>query len=189
MLCMKPFKQVSSPAKKLKWPHVTSYEYADLHQLSALWFGATTSLREFRKGFIGRSNGVEDLSAPIGSPLAERIINEVAERNSRKAREVALYFAEMRQCFEEMRRVLRRGGRICIVIGNTHLCGVEIQNAQVFAEQLVALDFELERVILREIPSKILPRTRDKRTGKFASTREADYIAYPMEYIIVLRRH
>ncbi|MCS7066155.1 MAG: hypothetical protein NZL85_07770, partial [Fimbriimonadales bacterium] len=65
---------------------------------------------------------------------------------------------------------------------------VEIQNAQVFAEQLAALGFELERVILREIPSKILPRTRDKRTGKFAKTSEADYIAYPTEYIIVMRK-
>lgn len=169
-------------------PYVTSYEYADLHQLSALWFGATTDLREFRKGFIGRSNGASNIDAPVGSKLAERIINQVAECNPRKAREVAVYFAEMRQCFEEMRRVLRLGGRVCIVIGNTHLHGVEIQNAQVFAEQLAALGFELERVILREIPSKILPRTRDKRTGKFAKTSEADYIAYPTEYIIVMRK-
>lgn len=169
-------------------PYVTSYEYADLHQLSALWFGATTDLREFRKGFIGRSNGIEAVGGPTDSALAEQIVAEVQTRAPRKAKEVALYFAEMRQCFEEMRRVLRRGGHLCIVIGNTHLQGVEIQNAQVFAEQLTALDFKLERVILREIPSKILPRTRDKQTGKFAKTSAADYLAYPTEYILVLQK-
>jgi len=169
-------------------PYVTSYEYADLHQLSALWFGATTDLREFRAGFIGRSNGVVDVDAPIDSQLANRIIDELSERNPRKAKEVALYFAEMRQCFGEMQRVLKPGGYVCIVIGNTHICRVEIQNAQVFTEQLMELGFKLERVILREIPSKILPRTRDKATGKFAKSDQADYIAYPMEYIVVMRK-
>jgi hypothetical protein len=105
----------------------------------------------------------------------------------RKAREVALYFAEMYACFTEWRRVMRSGGYACIVIGNTHLSGVEVQNAQVFAEQLMTLDFVLERVILREIPSKILPRTRDKQTGKFAKTHHADYLAYPTEYVLVFR--
>jgi hypothetical protein len=42
---------------------------------------------------------------------------------------------------------------------------------------LATLGFTLERVVLREIPSKILPRTRDKETGKFAKTRDADYLA------------
>lgn len=169
-------------------PYVTSYEYADLHQLSVLWFGATTDLKSFRKGFIGRSNGIEPVPQQMGSPLAERIVQQLGERNPRKASECALYFTEMYQCFTEMRRVLKLGGAVAIVIGNTHISGVEIQNAQVFAEQLEGLGFTLERVILREIPSKILPRTRDSKTGKFARVAEADYVAYPTEYILILRK-
>jgi hypothetical protein len=94
----------------------------------------------------------------------------------------------MYACFTEWRRVMRSGGYACIVIGNTCLNGVEVQNAQVFAEQLATLGFALTRVILREIPSKILPRTRDKQTGKFAKTHSADYLAYPTEYILVFHR-
>ncbi|MCX7993536.1 MAG: site-specific DNA-methyltransferase [Fimbriimonadales bacterium] len=169
-------------------PYVTSYEYADLHQLSALWFGWMGDLREFREGFIGRSNGVHSLPAELGSHRAARIVAQMEAVNPRKAREVALYFGEMYDSFREMQRVLKRGGYLCIVIGNTHLCGVEVQNAQVFAEQLESLGFSLERVILREIPSKILPRTRDKTTGKFARTLDADYVAYPTEYIVVVRK-
>jgi DNA modification methylase len=168
-------------------PYVTSYEYADLHQLSALWFQMTTDLREFRQGFIGRSNGVHEPVGSLHSPLAEAIVTKLSAVNPRKAREVALYFAEMYACFTEWQRVMRSGGYACIVIGNTHLSGVEVQNAQVFAEQLMTLGFVLERVILREIPSKILPRTRDKQTGKFTKTHDADYLAYPTEYIIVFR--
>ncbi|MCS7300604.1 MAG: site-specific DNA-methyltransferase [Fimbriimonadales bacterium] len=169
-------------------PYVTSYEYADLHQLSALWFRWTTNLRAFRAGFIGRSNGLYTETDDLHSRLAERIVERIGEVSVRKAREVALYFAEMWGCFKEVHRVLRRGGYTCIVIGNTHLCEVEVQNAQVFAEQLQALGFGIERVILREIPSKILPQTRDKTTGKFARTQDADYTAYPTEYILIAQR-
>lgn len=34
-------------------PYVTSYEYADLHQLSSLWLGYTEDYRDLRKGSIG----------------------------------------------------------------------------------------------------------------------------------------
>jgi len=36
-------------------PYVTSYEYADLHQLTALWLEYTKDLSDFRKRFIGTS--------------------------------------------------------------------------------------------------------------------------------------
>ena len=34
-------------------PYVTSYEYADLHQLTAIWLRYTEKLSEFRTKFIG----------------------------------------------------------------------------------------------------------------------------------------
>lgn len=61
-------------------------------------------------------------------------------------------------------------GHACIVIGNTAIGGVPILNAQVFAEQMSEIGLVVERVILREIPSKILPTTRDATTGRFASS-------------------
>jgi DNA modification methylase len=168
-------------------PYVTSYEYADLHQLTVLWYRTVTDLREFRRQFIGTAscNGKPVFT---GSHIAEAIVSALKERNKKKANEVAVYFTEMRECFSEMWRVLKRGGYACIVIGNTRLCGVEVLNAQVFVEQMLSLGFELHEIILREIPSKILPRTRDQKTGKFAKVSEADYIAYPHEFILVLRK-
>lgn len=170
-------------------PYVTSYEYADLHQLSALWFRWASDLRTFREGFIGRSNGTVGVGeSDLHSPLAAQIVAQVDAVCPKKAREIGLYFSEMFAAFQEMHRVLRRGGYACVVIGNTSLCGVEIQNAQVFMQQLEALGFVISRVILREIPSKILPRTRDKATGKFTGAQEADYIAYPTEYVVVAQK-
>jgi DNA modification methylase len=73
----------------------------------------------------------------------------------------------MQECFKEMHRVLKQGGKAAIVIGDTELIKVKIQNASVFIETMETIGFRKHRVILRPIPSKILPRTRDERTGKF----------------------
>jgi DNA modification methylase len=171
-------------------PYVTSYEYADMHQLTALWYGdewGVASDKEFRRRFIGTA-ACNGKPVNMGSQIAQHIVEALQERHPKKAQEVAVYFTEMRECFLEIWRVLKRGGYACIVIGNTRLCGVEILNAQVFVEQMLALGFELHRVILREIPSKILPRTRDQKTGKFTKATSADFIAYPHEFILILRK-
>lgn len=168
-------------------PYVTSYEYADLHQLTVLWYRYAYDLREFRPQFIGTS-AVNGKEADAQSELANQIVHQLAQRNRKKAAEVAIYFGEMRQCFIEMHRVLRSGGRACIVIGNTAIGKVPILNAQVFVEQMEGIGFVLEDLILREIPSKILPTTRDSKTGKFARVDDADAHAYPQEYILVLRK-
>lgn len=171
-------------------PYVTSYEYADLHQLTVLWYQYASDLRTFRPQFIGTSavNGEAKSVRELGSELAKQLISTLAERNPKKAHEVAVYFSEMRACFQEMVRVLREGGHACIVIGNTALEKVPILNAQVFAEQMAGLGMALEQVILREIPSKILPTTRESATGKFAKVADADAHAYPQEYILVFRK-
>lgn len=166
---------------------VTSYEYADLHQLTVLWYRYASTLQEFRPQFIGTS-AVNGKPTTTHSRIADETIKRLAERSLQKAKEVAVYFGEMFQCFCEMRRVLKLGGRACIVIGNTEISGVPIQNAQVFVDQMCTLGFDLERAILREIPSKILPTTRDRKTGRFAGRNEADTYAYPREYILVFRK-
>jgi ubiquinone/menaquinone biosynthesis C-methylase UbiE len=101
------------------------------------------------------------------------------------AQEIAAYFIDMQDVFDESYRILKPGGRCCYVIGNTKLKGVEILNAQAFAEGLIHAGFGLDRVIVREIPSKILPQKRDEKTGRFASNEDADSLAYPIEYIVI----
>lgn len=169
-------------------PYATSYAYADLHQLSALWFGWANDLSTFRQVFIGCANAIHDPDTALGSPLAAQIVAQMNDTCPRKAREVALYFAKMYACCAEMQRVLRNGGYACIVIGNANLCEVSMQNAQVFAEQRSSLGFAIQRAILRDIPSRILLHTRDKATGKFTKAADANYAVYPVEYVLVVRK-
>ncbi|MHB1646261.1 MAG: hypothetical protein EVG15_04370 [Candidatus Acididesulfobacter diazotrophicus] len=169
-------------------PYVTSYEYADLHQLTALWFDYTKDLTDFRKRFIGTSyHSKKELV--LNSALAEEIRKELLKKDKKTAEEVATYFSEMNQVFIEMKRMLKKGGKTCIVIGNTSLKGVEILNAEVFAEQLQNLGLNAVEIIKRDIPSKNLPSVRDEKTGKFAKVSDNNKVfAYPTEYILIMEK-
>ncbi|MDW8465389.1 MAG: DNA methyltransferase [Chloroherpetonaceae bacterium] len=145
-------------------PYVTSYEYADLHQLSTLWLDFADTLSEYRKAFIGTS--CKRYENPLlKSEIAKGIVERMAAVDKKIAKEIEAFFVDMQEVIAESYRILKFGGRCAYVIGNTKLRGVEIQNAEVFAEQMQLVGFKLERVIVREIPSKILPQKRDEKTG------------------------
>jgi DNA modification methylase len=167
-------------------PYVTSYEYADLHQLPALWFAYTDDLSQFRKQFIGTAyHHKRDMQTH--STIANSIVAQLTHKHKKSADEVAHYFGEMFEVFQEMHRVLKVGGKICVVIGNTALHKVAILNAEVFMEQLQVLGMSLVTIIKRQIPSKNLPSVRDERTGRFAKVTDDNITyAYPTEYILVM---
>lgn len=165
-------------------PYVTSYEYADLHQLSTIWFDLADDLKEYRKDFIGTSYKRYE-NKELQSEIGHRIVNKMFEKNQKMAKEIEAFFIDMQEVFDESFRILKSGSRCCYVIGNTRLKGVDILNAEVFAESLQYSSFKLDMVIKREIPSKILPQKRDKKTGRFASNANANTQAYPVEYIVI----
>jgi hypothetical protein len=165
-------------------PYVTSYEYADLHQLSTIWLELADDLIEYKKEFIGTSYK-EYENKELKSKIAKNIVFEMTEHNQKMAKEVEAFFIDMQEVFDESFRILKHGGRCCYVIGDTKLKGVAILNAEVFAESLQYSGFKLDRVIKREIPSKILPQKRDEKTGRFANNHEANSEAYPVEYIVI----
>ncbi len=165
-------------------PYVTSYEYADLHQLSTIWLDFTKDLKQYRTRFIGSSSRPKNRLV-LRSEIANNIILEMREKSKKLSQEIGSFFLDMEMVFDESNRILKPGRRCCFVIGNTTLKGVDILNGQIFAESIQHLGLALDRIIKREIPSKILPQTRDRMTGRFTSSTDATSTAYPVEYIII----
>lgn len=165
-------------------PYVTSYEYSDLHQLSTIWFDFADDLNEYRKLFIGTAYKKYE-GVCLKSQIAQNIVSKMSSQNKKTANEIKAFFVDMEKVFDESFRILKPGGRCCYVIGNTRLKGQDILNAEVFAESLQYSGFNIDRIIKREIPSKILPQKRDDKTGRFASNHVANSEAYPVEYIVI----
>ena len=169
-------------------PYVTSYEYMDLHQLSSIWFRYIDKPLDFRLKFIG-SIHKPSCHGTLYSKFAKAIVSELDLVDVREANAVEQYFLEMQECFQEMYRVVKQRGRICIVIGNTQLRRVSINNAEVFIESMHEIGFKTHKVIKRAVPHKMLPLTRDEKTGRFCSALAASRLAYPSEYILIMEKN
>jgi len=180
-------------------PYVTSYEYADLHQLSLLWFNADKETfrkwprydndpSQFRKKFIGTLHkGTRDSN--YLSNIAGQIVNKLAKKKKGLSYSVAKYFSDMKKSFSEMYRVVKPGGKVCIIIGNTMLRGVEILNAQVVAEQMQNIGFKPADLIKREISNKLIAPWRDSITGRFTGLSNPNKKrVYQYEYIIIMSK-
>jgi len=179
-----PIKDASVDLTITSSPYVTSYEYADLHQLSTLWLDLADDLTEYKKEFIGTAYKKYE-GKEVRSSIGKEIVEKMKQKEKKLAKNIEAYFIDMQEVFDETARILKSNGRCCFVIGNTKLKGVEILNAEVFAENLGFSGLTLERIIKREIHSKLLPQKRDEKTGQFASNENADTEAYPVEYIII----
>ena len=180
-------------------PYVTSYEYADLHQLTLLWFGDdpkhfkkwhrfSNEFIDFRRNFIGTSSKKEK-SGDLDSTIGEKIITDLAKVERPLAVDVANYFLDMKKVFAEIYRILKKEGKACIIIGNTSLRGVEILNAQVAAEQMRTIGFKKVDFIKREISNKMITPWRDLASGKFTGKDNPSKTrAYEHEYVVVMEK-
>lgn len=170
-------------------PYVTSYEYADIHQLTAYWMEYVSNMAEFRKQFIGTSYSGNKSLEVKGSLQAQKIVNELAGKSNHIARDVAQYFNDMQKVANEMTRVLAPNGHACIVIGNTKIKDVQIKSAEVFLEFLRNAGLHKVKVIKRSIPHKLMPTLRDKNTGRFTKQDNPNCKkVYPNEYVIIMKK-
>ncbi|WP_430899749.1 MULTISPECIES: DNA methyltransferase [unclassified Paraflavitalea] len=169
-------------------PYVTSYEYADIHQLTAYWYEYITDLPGFRKKFIGTFYSLNQ-EIFCDSLIGQETINSLLKKDKRTAKEVANYFQDMQSVAKEMHRILKKNGYVCLVIGNTTFKNVKVKSAEVFAETLTLLGFELVEIIKRSIPYKLIPTIRDRKSGRFSKLKNKDSkLVYPEEYILIAKK-
>lgn len=99
------------------------------------------------------------------------------------------YFSDMAAVSNEMFRILKVGGKAFIVIGNTTYKNVKINSAEIFVEMLRSSGFEIDEVIKRSIPHKLIPTIRDNVSGKFTTlSNKNSKEVYPEEYIIIAKK-
>lgn len=169
-------------------PYVTSYEYADIHQLTGYWFDYISDITSFRKNFIGTFYS-QNKNLKVESTIASDIVNSLSKKDQRLSAEVANYFNDMYLVAAEMKRILTPNGVACLVVGNTTLRNVKVKSAEAFSEILLLNGFEIEQVIKRQISSKQIPTIRNKVNGRFTKLDAKDSKkVYPNEYIIIARK-
>ena len=177
----KPFADliVTSP------PYVTSYEYADLHQLSTLWLDFTDDYKSFREGTIGSLYHNSDFNKDIKklNKTGEKIVFQLYTVDQRKAKSAAKYFVDMQKSIRKTYDILNINGYALFVIGNTEYKSVRIDNAKHLVESMITCGFSEIEVSKREISGKILTPYRDKK-GKFTTDKNSRKV-YSEEFIVI----
>lgn len=169
-------------------PYVTSYEYADLHQLSLLWLGFGEDYREFRKDTIGsvfknKEDSESNLNI-IGSEILLKLQKSV--NTSSRIKAIKRYYSDMEKIVEKSYGLLRRNGMALFVIGNTEYKNVRIKNAEHLAQAMIESGFQEIEITKRKISNKILTPYRDEQ-GKFSKNKDGRKI-YSEEFIVVGRK-
>ncbi len=170
-------------------PYVTSYDYADIHQLSTLWLRCASDYRALRKNMLGNQYGVEPPDSAAVESLdqtAGAICRSLLHEDRRKAHSVARYFLDMDKAVAKCWRMLNAGGMAVFVIGNTQYKGVRIDNAQHLERCMERAGFHDIEAVPRRISWKIMTPYRDAH-GRF--TRDSTQRrVYGEEFVVVGRR-
>jgi DNA modification methylase len=167
-------------------PYVTSYEYADLHQLSALWLGYADDYTNLRQDSIGSSYGTGKQEYLALQPTAQKVVNYFTPMRS-QSRSIARYYVNMHQFVSKSYALLRQGGIAVFVIGDTEYKGNLIENAKALCESMIKCGYTINVITKRKIQNKFLPSHRGEN-GKFSSNKQ-DRAIYSQEYIIIGRKN
>ena len=171
---------ISSP------PYVTSYEYADLHQLSTLWLQYTSDYRDLREGSIGSMYNSEGFEINLNSlnTVGQQIVQALlADRKATaKVRSVARYYIDIQRAISNCADMLNKGGMAFFVVGDTEYKGIKIKNSEHLIQCLRNEGFTDIKAAKRRISNKLLTPYRDK-LGRFSSDKTQRTI-YHEEFII-----
>ena len=168
-------------------PYVTSYEYADLHQLSSLWLGYTDDYKELRKGSIGSMYHTE--SVELGSlslnDTAISIVSGLKESNVQPARikAIARYYSDMEKTIEKCANMLNKDGMGIFVIGDSEINGVKLLNSKHIIESMMMQNFRDIKIGKRTIEKSMCVPYRNEK-GRFTKKAASNNEIYHEEFII-----
>lgn len=167
-------------------PYVTSYEYADLHQLSSLWLGYTEDYRDLRKGSIGSIYNSDDFIVDVqklnktGKSVVMNLENVGMPKS--KVKSVARYYSDMQDAIEKCYGMLSDTGMIFFVVGDTEYKGIKILNSKHLVETLFDKGFKDIKIGKRTISKRICIPYRDEQ-GKFTKDKSKRKV-YHEEFIV-----
>jgi hypothetical protein len=121
------------------------------HKFSLVWFGESVEqLATIRGGYIGSEKllGCTDQLLPVET---EAVLATLKRLDGRRSKVVRKYFSDMRQALREMLRVLKPGCAAVVVVGTSHMRGLDVETHNCLAEIASVEGFELVGIAKRQL--------------------------------------
>ena len=135
-------------------PYLNAIDYLRGHRLALVWLGYSMGLlREIRSASIGAERTMPEARTPedISRFVIER---DGATIDSRHRGWIRRYASDMNAVLRQLARVVKRNGQVVLVLGNSFLRGVIIDNASLIGTLADSIGFHLQDRHVREIPAR-----------------------------------
>lgn len=136
-------------------PYLNAIDYMRGHRLSLVWLGYHLGdLREIRSTSIGSERGPDE-----PSPLVRQLASRHRGLLPRQQAMLDRYAVDVYSMMCELKRVLKPKGELLLVVGNSTLRNVFIQNSKIAERAAHLAGFELKEKRTRQLPasSRYLP--------------------------------
>lgn len=152
----------------------TTVAYGQFSRWANEWFGCNNAKNldnELMGG--GRCSDVKFNS----TELAETLL-EIRELDEKRYWEVVSFLNDYSSSIKNVSKTVRVGGRVCYVVGDRRVKGVQIPLDYFTAEMFEQCGFKHINTIVREIPSKRMPSLTSptNKIGKHVQTMSHEYI-------------
>ena len=154
-------------------PYLNAIDYLRGHRLALIWLGyELKTLREIRSSSVGAERTIREAEAPrdVSPFIAKRQGSTISARHWGWVRR---YAADMNAVLRQLGRVVKRNGRIVLVLSNSFLRGAIVNNAMLIETLAKDIGLQLQNRYDREIPARrrYLPPPRDGQNALDARMR------------------
>ncbi len=122
--------------------------------------------------------GIRQESEKFKTLSIKKELNHIKESDSKRYSEVVAFLNDYYSSIKNTASVVRKGGRICYVVGNRTVKGIQIPLDYFTVEMFEKHGFKHEKTIVRSIPNKRMPSKTSptNQTGLKVDTMSNEYI-------------
>ncbi len=148
-------------------PYANAVDYPRTHQLEIYWLGFVSgSLTPLKRKHVGtESVNAKDYKFlhTIGIKEADTVISRIYDKDPRRAYIVYKYLYDMNKNLKEVYRVLKKGSRYIIVVGNNRIRGELFENWLYIMKMAESVGFKVESYFVSEIIRHFIKVPREER--------------------------
>ena len=148
-------------------PYLNAIDYLRGHRLSLVWLGhRLAELREIRSGSVGAERGPDGYQQDVDEIIGA--MGCIGDLPSRHRGMVTRYAHDVNCIVREISRVLKPEGTVTLVVGNSCLKGIFVDNSEAIIKSAGLNGLYIRGRFERELPisRRYLPITKDGNLGK-----------------------
>lgn len=156
----------------------TTVAYGQFSRLSLQWLEFKGEDLNTDNRSLGGRLDTCNLHLGYSSPNLRYALDLISRIDKKRSRDVMAFYIDLNKCFAELGRVVKKGGFLCMVVGNRTVKGIQLPTDEIVADFGEYTGFRHIETIIRKIPNKRMPskNSPSNKTGVLGATMTEEYI-------------